>query len=91
MNNSLKFSPGPVKTDILEKVNMTNEMRDKMFEAMEKEITLRRVGEPEETAKHIAFLASDDSSFITGTHLLDDGGMMWSVSELKPEDVLKNN
>ena len=53
-------------------------MKDKIYKAISEEITLRRIGEPEETAKHIAFLTSDDSSFITGTHLLDDGGVMWT-------------
>ena len=44
--------------------------------------SLRRIGEAEEASNHIAFLASDDSSFITGTHLLDEGGMMWSVKAI---------
>ena len=79
-----------MKTDIFEKMNMTNEMRDKLFDKMSKEITLRRIGEPFETAKHIAFLASDDSSFITGTHLVDDGGVMWSFSPTKVAEILKN-
>ena len=38
---------------------------------------LRRAGERFEIAKHIAFLASDDSSFITETDLFDDGGMLY--------------
>ena len=91
MNNYLKFSPGPVKTDIHEKANVTSEIRDKIYSAVAKEITLRRTGETDEIAKHIAFLSSDDSSFITGTHLLDDGGYMWSVSGLRFEENLKNN
>ncbi|MFT6645986.1 MAG: NAD(P)-dependent dehydrogenase (short-subunit alcohol dehydrogenase family), partial [Patiriisocius sp.] len=33
-----------------------------------------RLGEPEEVAKAILFLASDDASFITGTELVIDGG-----------------
>jgi len=33
-----------------------------------------RAGEPEEVAKAIAFLASSESSFTTGIHLLMDGG-----------------
>ena len=86
MNNYLKFSPGPVKTDIHEKANVTSEIRDKIYSAVAKEITLRRVGEPFEIAKHIAFLSSDDSSFITGTHLVDDGGAMWSGSAVKLEN-----
>ena len=68
-----------MKTDFYQGSKISLEMRDKYYDAMAKEITLRKIGEPEETAKHIAFLASDDSSFITGTTLLDDGGAMWSV------------
>ena len=79
-----------MKTDIFEKMNMTNEMRDKLIEEMTKNMPLRRVGEPFETAKHIAFLSSDDSSFITGTHLVDDGGYMWSVSAPKIQEISNN-
>ena len=67
-----------MKTGILGNMNMTNEMRDKFFEGLMKNSPLRRACEPEEIAKHIAFLASDDSSFITATHLLADGGVIWS-------------
>jgi NAD(P)-dependent dehydrogenase (short-subunit alcohol dehydrogenase family) len=35
---------------------------------------LNRIGEPVEVARAILFLASDDASFITGTHLMVDGG-----------------
>ena len=69
-----------MKTDGYEKMNMTIEMRDKIIEEFTKSMALRRGGESEEIAKPIAFLSSDDSSFITGTTLLDDGGAMWSGS-----------
>ncbi len=35
---------------------------------------LKRVGQPREVAYAILFLASDEASFITGTHLMVDGG-----------------
>ena len=66
---------------LLEGPKLSVEEMNKIYDRVEKEISLRRNSEPFETAKHIAFLASDDSSFITGTHLLDDGGYMWSVSD----------
>ena len=66
-----------MRTDGFEKMNMTNEMRDKFLEDLAKSMALRKPGEPEEIAKHIAFLSSDDSSFITGINLLDDGGVIW--------------
>ena len=42
---------------------------------------LRRLGEPEEVAKAIIFLCSDDASFITATELLVDGGYLGIGSE----------
>lgn len=39
-------------------------------------IPLGRLGRPEEVAKAVCFLASDDASYITGTHLIIDGGYL---------------
>ena len=35
---------------------------------------LKRLGQPEDIAQAVAFLASEEASFITGTHLMVDGG-----------------
>ena len=78
----MEFSPGPVKTDFHE-TNMTPELRQKYYDQIAQNITLRRPGESDDIAKHIAFLSSEDSSFITGTCLLADGGAIWSLPSLK--------
>ena len=39
-------------------------------------ISMKRMGKPEEVAKTVRFLASDDSSFMTGTILNVDGGRL---------------
>jgi NAD(P)-dependent dehydrogenase (short-subunit alcohol dehydrogenase family) len=41
---------------------------------MNRHLVLKRMGEPEEVAKAVLFLASKDASYITGTHLMVDGG-----------------
>ena len=56
--------------------------REKVVEALAnraKETALGRVGEPVELANLVAFLASDKSTYITGTTILVDGGLVRSV------------
>ena len=64
------ISPGPVETDMTEYVYNTEALRS----AREKTIPLNRFGKPEEIATAAVFLASDDSSYITGHSLVIDGG-----------------
>lgn len=63
-------SPGPIRTEGLEKVITTDEGKDYLASVT----ALQRLGNPDEIAKIVLFLASDDASFITGTELLVDGG-----------------
>lgn len=53
---------------------MTRGAGDELIEYMKNQTPLRRIAEPEELAKAIAFLASEDASYITGEVLVVDGG-----------------
>jgi len=53
---------------------MTAVLPDKVKEELKVRIPLGRMGTPEEVAKEDLYLASDDSSFVTGTELFVDGG-----------------
>jgi NAD(P)-dependent dehydrogenase (short-subunit alcohol dehydrogenase family) len=65
------LSPGAVLTPRLTEIYGTAEEAEK---ALKTAYPLGRLGEAEEIAKAALFLASDASSFITGTDLLVDGG-----------------
>ncbi|MGL5939173.1 MAG: SDR family NAD(P)-dependent oxidoreductase [Waterburya sp.] len=61
-------SPGVFDTD------MTQRAVGEMFESLGQQIPMGRLGKPEEIAKAVLFLASDDASYIVGEDLLVDGG-----------------
>ncbi|MBQ8951845.1 MAG: SDR family oxidoreductase [Eubacterium sp.] len=63
-------APGLVETDMGN--FKSDEERDKILNS----ISMKRMGTPEEIAKAVYFLASEDASFITGTVLLADGGRL---------------
>lgn len=68
-------NPGPVNTPIFGKTGMPEEQLMGMAQAMQNRIPLKRMGTPEDIAKLVSFLASDDASFITGSEYNIDGGM----------------
>ena len=67
-------SPGPIRTPGLGEL-VSEDQRQGLFDALAAQVPLGRLGEPEEIGKVVAFLASDDSSFINATELFVDGGM----------------
>jgi 3-oxoacyl-[acyl-carrier protein] reductase len=65
-------SPGFIDTD------MTKELPDANREAILSQVPLKRLGEPEEIAAVVDFLASDSGAYITGENIHVNGGMYMS-------------
>ena len=68
-------NPGPVATPIFAKTGMPEAALNDFAGAIQNRIPLKRFGQPEDIANLVAFLASDDASFITGSEYNIDGGM----------------
>ena len=64
------IAPGFIATD------MTSVLSDAVKENINSQIPLNRMGSPKEIAKVVKFLASEDSSYITGQVIQVDGGML---------------
>jgi NAD(P)-dependent dehydrogenase (short-subunit alcohol dehydrogenase family) len=69
------INPGPISTPIFGKTGMAEEQINGFAEALQNRIPLKRFGQPEDIAKLVSFLASDDASFITGSEYNIDGGI----------------
>ena len=67
--------PGPTETAMLKKV-WVDERGDRILEAMRRAAPLRRFGQPEDIAACIAYLASDDASYVTGQAISVNGGLV---------------
>ena len=72
--------PGPIDTPLLAELLADPERRQRRFV----HIPMGRLGQAEELAKAALFLASDDSSFMTGASLIVDGGI--TAAYVTPED-----
>ena len=69
------LSPGCIETPVWTKVGVPADQVDGVKESMIPMIPLQRFGEPDEIAATALFLASDDSSYITGANIAADGGL----------------
>ena len=68
-------NPGPVETPIFGKTGMPESQLNGFAEAMQNRVPLKRFAKPEDIAKLVTFLASDDASYITGSEYNIDGGI----------------
>jgi 3-oxoacyl-[acyl-carrier protein] reductase len=64
------IAPGYVETQ------MTNKLTDEVKSSLNEQIPLGRIGNVEDIAYAVAFLASDEASYITGQTLAVDGGIV---------------
>lgn len=68
-------SPGPIETPIFGRTGMSEEQMQGFAQQIQQQVPLGRFGKPSEIANVVAFLASNDSSFIIGEEIVADGGM----------------
>lgn len=69
------LSPGPIETPGVDSLAKTDAERQQLRANLTASVPLGRIGDADEIAKAAVFLASDDSSYVTGIELFVDGGM----------------
>ena len=69
------ISPGPIVTPVLLSSGFTQEQADAFWVSEGKKTPMGRPGQPSEIATAALFLASSDSSYVTGSELFVDGGL----------------
>jgi NAD(P)-dependent dehydrogenase (short-subunit alcohol dehydrogenase family) len=69
------ISPGPINTPTFNSLARTEEETKQIKANLVAAVPMGRMGNSDDIAKAVSFLASDDSSYITGIELVVDGGM----------------
>jgi 2-hydroxycyclohexanecarboxyl-CoA dehydrogenase len=67
--------PGPTRTPLLERMAAVDESGGKLVDSLTRAVPMRRLGEPEDVAAAVAFLASERAGYITGQTLSVSGGL----------------
>ena len=68
------LSPGPINTPAYDRLAQSGPAGQQMLASIANRVPMGRFGTPDEIARAAVFLASDDSTFVTGTELFVDGG-----------------
>ena len=69
------IAPGPIETPLLMAAKELGEVGERIIDTMKSSTQMRRLGTPDEVAAAVAFLASDDASYVTGETLGVSGGL----------------
>jgi 2-hydroxycyclohexanecarboxyl-CoA dehydrogenase len=68
-------APGPIDTQMVRGAEVLGDMGERMVQGMVDSTAMKRLGEPDEVAAAIAYLASDDASYVTGETVGVSGGL----------------
>lgn len=74
------ISPGPVRTPIWDFAAPTTDAFAQLEQGMVRSIPLSRIGETDDVAKAVLYLASDDAAYLQATNIFIDGGMIGAPS-----------
>lgn len=69
-------SPGPISTPILDRMGLPEEATRQIKDNITQQVPLKRFGHPDEIAAAVLYLSSSESTYVLGTELVVDGGMI---------------